>query len=153
MHRATLLPGPSVPLINPDLLDIKISIPSALRAVFAANRRHIPKFGKAVVEAVKSSLEHSDTALRSLTSREVKRRVELCYEAFRIMHLEEKISLLQAFDILPAVLLDTLRMGYGVGDVTDGRGAGPQGRRWGVPGNEEVCEANLRSDVTEDDDV
>ena len=148
------LPGPGVAIIDPSLQDIRIEIPRGLRTPLHANRRLLPRFAAAVVDAVKASLEHPDTKMRSdVTAREVRRRTELCYEALYILYWEEKVSLIQALDILENVLIDTLRMDYGTGMVTDGRGRTPQARRWGLKGRDEVCEADLTSSALEVEDA
>jgi len=147
----SMLAGSNIPLINPELLDIEITVPAALRQPLSANRHLMPRFAKSVVAAVQQSLEHPDTKMRgAVTQREVKGRMELAYEAIRIMYYDEKVSLIQAFDILSDVLIDAIRMGQGSGDVTDGRGQTAQARRWGVRNSEERCVTDAGSNLNVD---
>jgi hypothetical protein len=112
--------GASAALIDPSLLDMEISIPAKLRPTLEANRHLIGRVVSALQQAIQASFSHPDTRMRNITQQEVKSRVNLCYEALEVMYFEEKLSLIRCCDMLPTVLVDTLRMQYGVGDVTDG---------------------------------
>lgn len=138
----------NIPIINPTLIDIQIEIPQMLWAPLVANTHLIPRFYGAIQGAVQASFNHPDTKMRGdITQQEIKDRVNLCYEAIKIMYYEEKISLIQALDILSGVLIDTLRAAYNTGAMTDGRGCTDQARRWGLAGHEEVCEVDDSSNL------
>lgn len=137
-------------LIDPSLLEIPIEIPHAFRPTLAANRHILPKFGAAVVKAIKDSFEHPDTRMREPTRQSVKDRVELAYEALRVMYFEEKVSLTQSLDILSGTLIDTLRAGVTIGMLTDGRGKGPQSKRWGIANSAATSEVDDASDLNAD---
>jgi hypothetical protein len=121
----------SVPIINPNLLEIEVNVPGALRPALEANKHLMPKFVTSISRAVQASFEHPDTRLRGDIKRdEVQLRVGLCYEALRQMYFEEKMSLIHSLDILPQVIIDALRMGQASpGDLVSGYG----GNAWGVP--------------------
>lgn len=150
MTSSTDLTQPfTVPLIGSDTVpDVETEVPAVLREVLDANHHLKSYFAAAVSNALKQSLEHPDTKMRTLTVNEIRRRAALAYEAMIAMYFEEKMALIRACDMLPAVLLDALRMDYGAGDITDGKG---ERKRWGVQGSEQVCEADMGTDVTEAD--
>jgi hypothetical protein len=137
----------SIPLINPQLLDIEIVVPEQLRPTMRANRHLIPKFTQQITAALQMSFSHPDTRMRNPTRREVQRRVQLCYEAVLACYFDEKVSLIQTLDILPSVLLDTLRMELGVGDATDGRGSSGNAHRYGVEHTEALSVADMSRDI------
>jgi len=139
-----------VPLINSALHDISVNIPHELRPVFAENKHLLPRFAKAVVHAVQASFVHPDTQMRQITQSEVRARVQLAYRAVIEGYFDEKLGMIQLLDILPDVLIDSMRMGMGAGEITDGRGQSDQARRWGVAGVEETFEVE-RSELASED--
>jgi len=144
-ERSHLLDGPTIPLIDPSLLDVEIVVPPQLVEVLQFNRRLIPKYVPAIREAVQQSFNHVDTRMKGeVTRREVQLRVNMCQEALKMMYYEEKMLLTQAFDILPGVLIDAIRAGMGVDLVAETRRQG----NWSVdaPAEEVVLTGNINDE-------
>ena len=144
-ERSHLLDGPTIPLIDPSLLDVEIIVPSQLVEVLQFNRKLIPKYVPAIREAVQQSFNHAETRLKGeVTRREVQLRVNMCQEALKMMYYEEKMLLTQAFDILPGVLIDAIRAGMGVDIIAETRRQG----NWSVdaPAEEVVLTGNINDE-------
>jgi len=103
------------PVVDHDHLTIPISfsIPAGLRPWVDANGA--AKIILAVKNAVAYSLDHPDTKMVILTRDEVKRRVNLCLNYLQICYNGiEGITMTQLCDIMPGVLVDSLRQGQKV---------------------------------------
>ena len=122
----------TVPLINPGMPELEVTVPKEMQEVLEVNPHLQAKYVTSIANAVMQTLEHPETKMRELRYDEVKWRVELANEAIRVMYFEEKLSLIHCLDKVGVVLLDTLRGGYASGDVTDGRGSGANARVYGV---------------------
>jgi hypothetical protein len=139
-----------VPLLDSILQGMELAAPPSLHPTLEANSHLTQRFWETIVASVKSSFEHPETAVRHLTHNEVKHRFALCFETIRVAYFEEKVSLIQCLDILPATLFDLLRAGVNIGDLTDGRGQTDNARRWGVPGMDQAVEVDRAALTTED---
>jgi hypothetical protein len=125
---------------------LPMTIPASLQLPLQANPHLLPRFFQSIQRAVSKSFEDKDTKMRRVTTREVKRRWELCTCAITMMYYDNKVTLIHAFDILSGVLRDTLLMESGALQ----RVKGPGQRRWTsmerVP---EIMEVDMHDDLNE----
>jgi len=137
---------PQGELCDADRSALKASIvaPPALQAALEANPIMAQTLHQVVSGAIEMSLEHPDTKMRVLSGAEITRRGQICMEAMRIAYCEQHLSLHQCYYILPKVLINSLRRGQRMDDITASERQGRYSRD--LP--KEVCEVDEGVDLT-----
>ena len=134
----------SVPLLG-TAVQQSFDISNKLKQVLEANPHLQNAFSSSVAKAVEFSLSHQDTKPRTPTQQILNERMSISMQAIEIMYFDEKMSLTQSLDILPQVLVDTIKMGFDAAKSPHEAGA------W-APHEQEYEFASIEGDMNEEDD-
>jgi len=100
-----------------DAIKANVQIPRGLQLAMDCNPKLKASLLPQVLEAVRLSFADPQTAMRVMTSGEIKRRAQICLDAISIMYCEQSLTIHQCYACLNAVLSSTLLKAQRAEDV------------------------------------